>query len=160
MTSGRGALKALLTTHLIFSLGWIGAALAYLALAITASSSGDPGSVRGAWSAMELTGWVVIVPLALGSLATGLAVSLLSPWGLLRHYWVLISLVLTGLSAAITTLHMPDVSSMTEMTRTADDDELLRLGGDAFHPAAGLVVLVVITVLNVYKPRGRTGLTL
>ncbi|WP_378019014.1 DUF2269 domain-containing protein [Actinomycetospora rhizophila] len=159
MISGRGARRALLTIHLVFSLGWIGAALAYLALAIAAGTSGDPGSVRGAWSAMELTGWVVIVPLALGALATGLAVSLLSPWGLLRHYWVLISLVLTALSATVTVLHMPDVSSMAEMARAADDDELLLLGGDAFHPAAGLVVLVVITVLNVYKPRGRTGLT-
>lgn len=159
MSSGRGARKALLTTHLILSLGWIGAALAYLALAIAAGASGDPGSVRGAWSAMELTGWVVIVPLAVGSLATGVAVSLLSPWGLLRHYWVVISLVLTALSAAVTVLHMPDVSSTAEMARAADDAELLLLGGDAFHPAAGLVVLVVITVLNVYKPRGRTGLT-
>lgn len=159
MSSGRGARRALLTNHLIFSLGWIGAALAYLALAIVAGASGDPGSVRGAWSAMELIGWGVIVPLALGSLATGLAVSLLSPWGLLRHYWVLISLVLTAISAAVTVLHMPDVSSMAEMARAADDDELLRLGGDAFHPAAGLVVLVVIAVLNVYKPRGRTRLT-
>jgi hypothetical protein len=30
------------------------------------------------------------------------------------------------------------------------------MGGDLFHPGAGLVVLLAITVLNVYKPRGLT----
>ncbi|MGH2370246.1 MAG: hypothetical protein ACRDI2_18895, partial [Chloroflexota bacterium] len=34
--------------------------------------------------------------------------------------------------------------------------DLSGLGGDLFHPGAGLVVLLAITVLNVYKPRGLT----
>jgi hypothetical protein len=33
---------------------------------------------------------------------------------------------------------------------------LTGLEGDLFHPAAGLLVLLVIMGLNVYKPRGRT----
>jgi hypothetical protein len=41
---------------------------------------------------MELTGWFVIVPLALAALLTGLVMSLITPWGLFRHYWVLIAL--------------------------------------------------------------------
>ena len=30
------------------------------------------------------------------------------------------------------------------------------LGGDLFHPGVGLLVLLAITVLNVYKPAGVT----
>jgi len=37
-----------------------------------------------------------------------------------------------------------------------DEADLDALGGDLAHPAIGLVVLLVVQVLNVYKPRGMT----
>ncbi len=112
--------------------------------------------MRAAWMAMELTGWSGIVPMALGSLVTGLVMALGTPWGLFRHYWVLISLVLTVLSTVVLLLHMPTVSSLARVAREADDAALHGLGGDLFHPGVGLLVLLAITVLNVYKPRGLT----
>ncbi|MBI4258160.1 MAG: hypothetical protein HY619_04320, partial [Thaumarchaeota archaeon] len=71
--------------------------------------------------------------------------------------WVLITLVLAVLSTVVLLLHMPDVSSITDMVREADSADLAGgLGGDLFHPGVGLLVLLVITVLNVFKPRGLT----
>jgi len=106
---------------------------------------------------MELIGWNVIVPLALASNLTGLVMALGTSWGLFRHYWVLISLVLTVLSTVVLLEHMPTVSSITGMVREVDDADLAGgLGGDLFHPGIGLLVLLVITVLNVYKPLGLT----
>lgn len=150
--------KLVLTAHLVSSVGWIGAALTYLGLGVAAVNTADAATVRAAWVAMELTGWFVIVPLALAALSTGLVMSLGTGWGLLQHYWVLISFVLTVLATGVTVLHMPDVSALAALARQADGAELAPLGGDLFHPGAGLVVLVVITVLNVYKPRGLTPL--
>ena len=37
----------------------------------------------------------VIVPLAIASLLTGVVQALATPWGLFRHYWVVIKLFLT-----------------------------------------------------------------
>jgi hypothetical protein len=51
---------------------------------------------------------------------------------------------------------MPDVSATADVAREADDASLGQLGGDLLHPGVGLVVLLVIQVLNVYKPRGLT----
>jgi hypothetical protein len=119
-------------------------------------TSQDAQTVRAAWIAMELTGWFVIVPLALAALLTGLVMSLGTPWGLFRHYWVLMTLVLTILSTVVLLLHMPTVSSLADVAREADGADLARLGGDLLHPGVGLLVLLVITVLNVYKPRGMT----
>jgi hypothetical protein len=118
--------------------------------------SQDALTVRSAWVAMELTGWYVIVPLALGALLTGLVISMGTTWGLFRHYWVLISFVLTILAVAVLLLHMPTVSSMADAAREADAAELGELGGDLLHPGVGLLLLLVITALNVYKPRGMT----
>jgi uncharacterized membrane protein len=148
--------KSVLTVHLVVSVGWIGAALAYLALGLAAASAGDPEIIRASWSSMALTGWLVLVPLALAAFTTGVLLALGTPWGLLRHWWVVFSLVLTGLSVVVLVLHMPSVSAQAELARRLEDAELARLGGDLLHTSSGLVVLLVITVLNVFKPRGTT----
>lgn len=156
MIMSRGVRTFVLTVHLTCSVGWIGAVVAYLALGITAVTSTDDQTVRAAWTAMELTGWWVIVPLALAALLTGLVMSLGTHWGLFRHYWVLISLALTILCTVVVVLHMPTVSAMAHLAQHVEGADLRALGGDLFHPGAGLLLLLVITVLNVYKPAGVT----
>ena len=148
--------KLALTTHVTVSVGWIGAVVAYLALGIAAVSSQDTQTVRAAWTAMDLTGWWVIVPLAIAALLTGVVISLGTHWGLFRHYWVVISLALTLLCTVVLVLHMPAVSRMASMARQLDGADLRALGGDLFHPSVGLLVLLAVTVLNVYKPAGVT----
>jgi hypothetical protein len=148
--------KFALSVHLTFSVGWIGAVVAYLALGVAAVSSEEVQTVRAAWTAMELTGWYVILPLALASLLTGLVMALGTKWGLFRHYWVSISFALTVFATVVLLLHMRTVSSMAKVAQQAEGADLEVLGGDLFHPGVGLVVLLVVQVLNLYKPRGMT----
>jgi hypothetical protein len=143
MTMPPGLRKFALAAHLIVSVGWIGAVIGYLALGVATVTSQDAQTVRAAWIAMELTGWYVIVPLALAALLTGLVMALGTPWGLFRHYWVLISLVLTILATVVLLLHMPTVSSLADLAREADGVHLGGLGGDLVHPGLGLVVLLL-----------------
>src|SRR5918992_1620811 len=148
--------KIALASHLVFAIGWIGTVLAYLALATAAEVSESPDTVRAAWIAMEITGWYVIVPLAVASLITGLVMATGTRWGLFRHYWVLFSLVLTSFATAILVLHMPTVSSQAHAARDADPAHLSSLGSDLEHPLIGLFVLLAVLILNIYKPRGMT----
>jgi uncharacterized membrane protein len=158
MTSGLR--KFSLTVHLTFSVGWVGAVMAYLALVVAAMTSQNAQTLRAAWIAMALIGWYILVPLALASLLTGLVMSLGSPWGLFRHYWVLFSFVLTLLATAVLLEHMQTVSffaGLAAETNRADVGQLRDgLWGELFHAGVGLLVLLVIQVLNVYKPRGLT----
>lgn len=148
--------KAVLSVHLTVSVGWIGTVLAYLALGVTAVTSRQVQTVRAAWTAMEVIGWTVIVPLAVASLITGLVMSIGTRWGLFKHYWVLFSFVLTLFSTVILIVHMFDISTLADIARQADAAELATLGGDLGHPGIGLVVLLVVQVLNIYKPKGMT----
>ena len=68
-----GLRKFALTAHVTFSVGWLGAVISYLAVAIACLVSQDAQMVRSGYSTMELTGWFVIVPLSLAALLTGLA---------------------------------------------------------------------------------------
>ena len=151
-----GLRKLALSAHLTFSVGWIGAVVAYLALGILAVNSSDTANIRGAWMAMETIGWLVIVPLAVASFFTGVLMALGTKWGLFQHYWVSISFFLTLFATGILILHMPSVSSSARVARTAEDEVLESLGGDLHHPAVGLVILLVVQVLNLYKPKGLT----
>lgn len=145
--------KFALAAHITFSVGWIGAVIAYLALVVAAMTGQSDETLRAAWVAMELIGWYAIVPLSLASLVTGLVMSLGTPWGLFRHYWVLFSLVLTVFATAVLLQHMQTVSFFA-----AVPDGTARSGqrGELLHAGAGLLVLLVIQMLNVYKPRGIT----
>lgn len=156
MTMKPGVRKLALSAHLTFSVGWIGAVVAYLGLGIAAAISREVQTVRGAWTAMEITGWFVIVPLAIASLLTGLLMALGTNWGLFRHYWVLISFTLTVFATTVLLLHMPTVSSTAEVAQQVEGPALRALGGDLSHPGIGLIVLLVIQILNIYKPAGLT----
>lgn len=148
--------RLLLAVHLGCSIGWIGAVCAYLALAFAVPATDDPEIVRAAWIGMELVGWYAIVPLAVGSLLTGILIGTVTRWGLLRHYWVVISLVGTTVLTAVLVFHMPDVSAQANVARDAADEHLLSMGSDIAHAVIGLVLLLGILVLNIYKPKGLT----
>ena len=149
--------KLVLAIHLTCSVGWLGAVVAYLAMDLTVATSKDPGLVRAAWIGMGMVVSSVIVPLALASLATGLVIALGTKWGLFRHWWVLISFVLTVLATVVLLSEAGLVSSMAALASTPStpDDRLLN-APTLLHSIGGLVVLMVIQVLNVYKPQGLT----
>lgn len=148
--------KLALAAHLFVSVGWICAVAGYVAFGVAASRSTHRETVRAACIAMELIGWYVIVPLAVGSLLSGIVMSVGTKWGLFRYYWVLLSLALTTLAVGVLLLHMPTVTHLADVARQAEGGSLYALGGDLFHPGLGLVVLVVIQVVNVYQPPGMT----
>lgn len=148
--------KAALAAHLTVSVGWIGGVVAYLSLGIWAVTTTDEQAIRSAWAAMDTIGWYAIVPLAVTSLASGLVMALGTRWGLFRHYWVGISLLLTLIAVAVLLLHMPDVTATADLAANASGDQLTDLGGDLAHPAIGLVILLAVQTLNLYKPKGLT----
>jgi len=155
----QGVRKLGLTAHVSCSVGWFGSIAAFLALAISGLTSADAQTVRAAYLAMDLIGWFVIVPLCFGSLLTGLAQSLGTHWGLFRHYWVLLKLLITVLATLLLLVHMQPVGHLARVVaeRTLAGGEMaglrIQLIADA---AAALVALLINATLSVYKPRGRT----
>ena len=148
--------KFALLIHITVSVGWFGAVVPYLALAIAGLSSRDVAVSRAAWLAMELVGWYVIVPLSLAALLSGLVQSLGTQWGLFRHWWVVGKLLLTLFAVAVLLRHMQDVSRVARLAKETT------LSKAAFHPelihaAGGLLVLFAAMILSVFKPWGMTA---
>jgi hypothetical protein len=154
-----GVRKFALTSHITASVGWLGSVAAFLALAIAGLASQESEIVRAAYVGMHLTTWYVIVPLCVASLLTGVIEGFGTPWGLFRHYWVLTKLLLTMLATVILLVHTVPIDrvagvAMQTALSSSDLRQLrIQLVGDA---SAALFVLLVTTILSVYKPWGMT----
>ncbi|MEN8652213.1 hypothetical protein ABCR94_16785 [Streptomyces sp. 21So2-11] len=111
--------KLTLTLHVTSSVGWLGAVAAFLALAVAGLTSTSPQTVRGAYLAMDVIGWYVIVPFSVASLLTGLVQSLGTVWGLLRHYWVIAKLLITVGATVLLLVHMQPVGHLADAAARA-----------------------------------------
>jgi len=154
--------KVALTTHVISSVGWLGAVAASLALAlaITTLTAGDAQTIRGAHIALELIAWSVLVPLSVASLLSGIVQSLGTKWGLMRHYWVVIKLWITVLATAVLLLYTQTLGAASDAARRtaarSDLDPLLQSPSPVLHATVALLLLLAATVLAVFKPAGIT----
>ena len=149
--------KLALTAHIASSVGWLGAVVAFLGLAVVGLASDEPETARAAYQVMEPAAWLVLVPLAFASLATGIVQSLVTVWGLFRHYWVLAKLVINVVATAVLLLYMETFRVMAGVAAdpTANLD-LVRSASPALHAGLALALLLMAMVLAVYKPRGVT----
>lgn len=158
MTLTRSLRRFVLTTHLACSVGWLGAVIVFLALAVLGMTSRSAQIVRGAYLVMEPAAWWVLVPLAAGSLLTGIVQSWGTPWGFFRHYWVVFKLTITIAATAILLIYM---GTFRQMAAAAGDPNValsaVRNPSPALHSTLALLALLVATVLAVYKPLGLTA---
>ena len=154
-----GIRKLALTAHVTCSVGWLGAVAGFLALAIAGLASRDLLTVRSAYVAMDVVGWYAIVPLCFASLVTGLIQGIGTPWGLFRHYWVVAKLLIAVVATVVLLMHMQPIDGLGQAAAKQAlgvgdfRDVRIQLVADA---GAALLVLLVATVLSVYKPRGLT----
>jgi hypothetical protein len=151
-----GARRALLTIHIVVSVGWIGAVAAFLALNIVALTTDSAELSRSMYAAMNVTGLYVIVPSSLLTVITGIVQGLWTQWGLLQHRWVLTKLVIGVLATIALLLHQfTAVSTAAHHALHGMDPRPfgVQLVADA---SVAIVLLLVATILSVFKPWGLT----
>ena len=143
--------KLVLLLHMVTSVGFIGGAAAFLVLAL-AGLGGRP-----AYADMQLIAWWVALPAAYLSLLVGIVSSLATPWGLFRHWWVIAKLGLTVIAVVVLQLQMRTIDALAAAeangvlaTMTAGKTAMV------LHASGGLVVLIVLSLLSIIKPRGIT----
>jgi hypothetical protein len=146
--------KLWLTTHVMSSVGWLGAVGASLALGVVGVAANSGLTSRSSYIALEVIGWWVLMPLSVASLVTGTIQSLISNWGLLRHYWIIAKLLINVVSIVILLLYMQTLGRLADearsLTETPDDPSPI------VHAGAALALLLAATLLSILKPRGLT----
>lgn len=150
--------KLWLTLHVGISVGWLGVSLVMVVLNLAGIRTGDLHARHHAFALMDLVSTSLVIPLALGSILTGLVVSLGTKWGLVRHWWVLAKL---GIALGIVTFAgVKENFWLRELVAKTAEDPAVELYGVDVSLAVTMVAFCVglwtATVLSVYKPWGRT----
>lgn len=154
--------KLALTAHIVFSIGWFGAASAVLILAVAGFTSENTSVVSAAYVGTELIWRFAILPFSSAALLTGLIQAVGTPWGLFRHYWVLIKFLIT--LGALLLLFLHTHSLLPALLPTDAVASQIAHHHAGMPPRAHLVVaasgtlllLLATAALSVYKPWGKT----
>jgi len=145
----RRARQALLTTHIILSVGLLGDSAGFLAVAIRAANADDPLVVRESVEVLSMFSLVFGIPLSLGSLITGVALGIGTKWGVFRYPWVTAKLLLV-LSVMLVGSFVIGPAEATMLDGNGDATGRLIVAG-----AYDVLALVVATGLSVFKPGRR-----
>jgi hypothetical protein len=107
----------------------------------------------------------VIIPAAMGSCLTGLLYSHLTKWGYLKYYWIIVKWVFTIIFIAIGFFWLiPWLENMLEASTAIRHLHMIDSSNYdvdmSFHFAmtiAQTVLILIIVIVSIFKPWGRTN---
>jgi hypothetical protein len=146
-----GAYKTTLVLHVLTSVGWFGLAVAAVFCWITAKATADKGLAHALYVVIAQLPWLS-VPAGLAAVVTGALLGLGTRHGLVRSWWV------TGKILIATAVLVSDgtlTGALAHAAAVNRTSEPVLYGSTTAHAA----VLVLATVLAVFKPPGRTPWT-
>lgn len=163
-TVSPGTRKLLLAVHLLFSGILLGCTVAFVAMDITALTANDGTALGACYRIMHLLARTSLRASTIGSVASGVLLSVLTPWGLLRFRWIvgkeLLSLLVMALGLygiyawSLDGLHAVTDEGIGALNDSGYQADSLKLG---FGIALQTVSLVLLFLLSVFKPGGRFG---
>lgn len=152
--------KVVLAAHVIVSFGLLGLSSAMLVLGAVAATTPNPETARAAYLSMGIFTRGVIQPVAIGALATGVVLSLGTPWGLFRHAWIVAKLALTvatilcGIFVVSPTLQRALAATAIGGAPLADQSSWSAPALLVAASGANVLMLGAATAISVFKPWG------
>ena len=155
------ARKLTLTVHIITAIGWIGVDFVLFVFSFRGITTDNPETLRLCYQAIEMFAIVLLLPLGLLSLASGLLLGWGTKYGILRYRWVfwklVLNLVLTTLVIIALRPGVAEAADLVSGTPDLNSPELDQARSNLlFPPVVSISALTFATVLAVYKPWGRT----
>jgi uncharacterized membrane protein len=152
----------LLTLHLMFSGIMLGNMAVFLILNLAAAATSDPDVFRACYRVMHILADSSVRASTIGTVVSGVLLSVLTHWGLVRYYWIIAKELLTLAAIAINFvgMHVWTLRAV-RLSAAAGLDALQnpQFTANRLYLLAGIIVqissLVAIFLLSVYKPWGK-----
>jgi hypothetical protein len=140
------ARRALLSTHILVSVGLFGDVAGFLAVAIRAAGTDDPQVASASYEILAMFSTVFGIPLSFAALVTGIALGTGTKWGVLRYPWTITKLALIVTVILVGSFVLgPSVEQMRDGGGGSEGRILLGASWD-------LLALGAAVVLSVFKP--------
>ncbi len=135
--------RFLLTVHILSSVALLGDVAGFFVVAVQASATGD----QALYDVLERFSIYFGIPLSFTALLSGIALTRVTKWGLVRHRWVTVKL------GAIVSVIL--VGAFVLGPSVAAREPVPLMLGSAYD----VIVLSLATALSVYKPRLKKVMT-
>jgi uncharacterized membrane protein len=140
---------AVLTAHIMISVGLLGDSAGFLAVAIRAARTQDPAAVIEQVRVLNMFSMVFGIPLSIGAIVTGVILGLGTRWGIFRYPWVTLKVLLILSVMLVGGVFIGPAQAV-----------VLERGGNAVDrliaaASYDVIALAVATGLSVFKPGGR-----
>jgi hypothetical protein len=157
--TGRRGRQALQVLHYVSSVGWLGVGLCQLTLNVLALTTGVPALRHDAHEIAHVFDRTVLTVLSLGAAVTGILLAVRTPWGLVRHWWVLVKLTLTVTLIGVTPFWSGELirRAIVVTAGPVPAPGYAPLRSELLVSSVTIIsTLLVVTVISVVKPWGRT----
>ncbi len=151
----------LLTLHLLFSGIMFGVAIVFLTLSITAANTNDEGVLKACYTSMHVLAKTSVRASTIGTLATGILLSVLTQWGLFKFYWIIVkegltilSIVLGPIGMYFWTLKAVTLTSAEGLGALQDPSFIVNSGQLRIGIILQILSLAAMFVISVFKPWG------
>jgi uncharacterized membrane protein len=138
--------RAVLTVHIVASVGLLGDCALIVATNVRAATTGDPQLAASSYELLSMYSLLFGIPLSFASLLSGVALGLGSKWGVLRYRWVTAKLLLNLSVILVGALVIGPQTSAFADGRQGSTTTLI------IASAYDVVALGLASVLSVYKP--------
>jgi hypothetical protein len=155
---GRRGRQLLMVLHYVTSVGWLGVGLCQLTLNLVALTTADPLMRHHVHEINHVLDRQLLTVLALGAAATGVLLAWRSTWGLLRHWWIVVKLIITAALLVFLPVWMGGWASqaIAATTPAGPDPAYLTILADLIAGSLSvLVTLVAVVAISLTKPWGR-----
>jgi hypothetical protein len=158
-------MKVLKFIHLLFAGLWIGGAVGLNLLIVGLQVAENDGELHGFNLACKFLDDAVVIPGAVGCLASGFLICLLTNWGFFKHRWVVVKWILTVFCILFGTFQLgptvndqPLISQEEGLAALANPAYLDNYHASLAGGAVQVLLILFMFYLSVFKPlkgRGR-----
>lgn len=122
----------------------LGGAIGFLILSITAASTTDVSVIDACFRSMHILAKTSVRASTIGTVITGVLLSILTHWGLFKYYWIIVKEFLTVVSIGL------GIFGMYFWTLNASNMQQLMIG-----IVLQITSLAAMFIISVFKPWGQ-----
>jgi hypothetical protein len=154
--------KWLLTLHSLFAAIMFGVTITFLILSIAATVTTDEGVLKASYMSMHLLAQTSVRASTIGTVVTGVLLSLLTHWGFFKYYWIIVKELLTILSIGLGlvgiyfwSLKAVTITTVQGMESLHNPEFLVNRTYLFVGISLQIISLIAMYILSIFKPWGK-----
>jgi hypothetical protein len=151
--------KWLLSIHILFAAIWFGVTVAFLILSINVMLTDDINVNKGYYTSMLLLEQTSGKASIIGTVTTGILLSILTHWGLFKFYWIIVKEILTFISIGLgmAFIYFWTLNGITMLSPNGLQSQVFIVNHQQLLVGIGIQIISLgaVFIISLFKPWGK-----